>query len=275
LDKLLVLFFHLPIIYYIISDMVRVKRFGKILRTRLFKTDRVLKQARIIAAGFWLAGAAAAGFGQTAFAQGEELFVQNRPKDALQYLEKAAAEDPAHVQAYLYLGIAYQQLNRVDDAIAAYTKILPRGGKETARIAYNLGNAWFAKGNFENAVNYYTEALKADPDYASAYLNRANAGIRAGILGDAVKDYEEYLNLEPLSAKRPQIEQLMAFIREEFAAEERRRILAEEQARLEAERRARLLEEVSASLQAAAEDSKSLSAGTESVQGYDGEFELE
>jgi tetratricopeptide (TPR) repeat protein len=216
-----------------------------------------------------------AAFGQTAFARGEALFAQNKPQDALQYLEKAAADDPAHVQAYLYLGIAYEQLGRIDDAIAAYTKILPRGGQETARIACNLGNVWFARGDFGNAIRYYTEALNADPGFASAYLNRANARIRAGAVGEAVEDYGAYLNLEPRSPQRPRIEQLVAFIREEAAVEERRRVLAEEQARLEAERKARLLEEVSASLQAAAEDSRGLSAGTESVQGYDGEFELE
>jgi tetratricopeptide (TPR) repeat protein len=229
----------------------------------------------ILCAAFWLAGAAAAALGQTAFAQGEDLFTQNRPNDALGYLEKAVAEDPAHVQAYLYLGIAYQQLNRIDDAIAAYTRILPKGGNETARIAYNLGNAWFAKGNIENALTAYTDALKADPNYASAYLNRANARVKTGALMDALADYNAYLILEPRSAKRPQIEQLAAYIQEEAAVEERRRIVAEEQARVEAERKARLLEEISASLQAAAEDSKSLSAGTEDVQGYEGEFELE
>jgi tetratricopeptide (TPR) repeat protein len=230
---------------------------------------------RIILAGLCLAGAAGAAWGQTAFAQGEELFVRNKPGDAVQYLEKAVAEDPAHVKAYLYLGIAYQQLNRIDDAIAAYTRILPKGGNETARIAFNLGNAWFAKGNAENAVAAYTDALKADPNYASAYLNRANARIKTGALREAVSDYNNYVILEPRSAKRAQIERLVSYIQEEFAAEERRRVIAEEQARIEAERRARLLEEISASLQAAAEDSKSLSAGTEDVQGYEGAFELE
>lgn len=237
--------------------------------------NRFRNVLRVFFAGFWLISAAAAAMGQTAFAQGEDLFVQNRPNDALQYLEKAIVEDPAHVQAYLYLGIAYQQLNRIDDAIAAYTRILPKGGNETARIAYNLGNAWFAKGNSENAIKSYTEALNADPNYASAYLNRANARIKTGALMAAVEDYNAYLILEPRSAKRSQIERLTAYIQEEAAAEERRRIVAEEQARVEAERKARLLEEISASLQAAAEDSKSLSAGTEDVQGYEGEFELE
>ncbi|MDR1862489.1 MAG: tetratricopeptide repeat protein, partial [Treponema sp.] len=207
---------------------------------------------------------------QNAFARGEELFMQNKPGEALEFLEAAALEDPAHVQAFLYLGIAYQQLDRLDDAIAAYRKILPRAGIETARVAFNLGNAYFAKGSVSFARQYYSQAIDADSAHGSAYLNRANTLIKTGELKEAIADYESYLALEPHSAKRPQIEKLIAFIRDEFAAEERRRIQAEEAARLEAERKQRLLDEVSASLQAAAEESKGLSSGTEDVQGYEG-----
>jgi tetratricopeptide (TPR) repeat protein len=201
--------------------------------------------------------------------------MQNKPQEALAFLESAAAEDPAHIQAFLYLGIVYQQLNRIDDAIATYRKILPRAGTETARIAYNLGNAYFIKGSASFARQYYSQAIEADSSYASAYLNRANTLVKTGELKDAVTDYESYLTLEPRSSKRPQIEKLITFIQEEFAAGERRRILAEETARREAERRQRLLDEVSASLQAAAEESKGLSTGSENIQNYEGEFELE
>jgi tetratricopeptide (TPR) repeat protein len=214
-------------------------------------------------------------FSQSAFTRGEELFMQNKPQEALPFLESAVAEDPAHVQAFLYLGIVYQQLDRLDDAIAAYRNILPKGGKETARIAYNLGNVYFAKGNAEFAGQYYTQAIEADPSWSAAFLNRANARIKTGALKEALGDYEQYLVLEPSSAQRSRIEALITFIRGEFAAEERRRIQAEEAARVELDRKKRLLEEVSASLQAAAEDSKGLSAAVEDIQGYEGEFELE
>ena len=241
---------------------------------------------------------------QTSFDMGEELFMQNKPQEALKYLESTVKEDPAHVQAFLYLGIVYLQLNRVDDAIATYKQILPRGGNETARIAFNLGNAYFTKGDFVLARQYYTQALTEDPSYSSACLNRANALVKSGELKDALTDYEAYLSMEPDSPKREQVEKLIAFIQDEFAAAEQRRILAEEAAkaaelarikaeetakaeaeqirlqaeeaaRVEAERRRRLLQEVTESLQAAAEDSKGLSAGTENVQDYDGEFELQ
>jgi tetratricopeptide (TPR) repeat protein len=212
---------------------------------------------------------------QNVFALGEDFFVRNKPQEALRFLEQATAEDPAHVQAFIYLGIVYHQLGRLDDAIEAYRKILPKGGEESARIAYNLGNVYFDKGNTEFARQYYSEAISFDPSLSSAWLNRANTLIKAGTLKDAILDYEQYLKLEPNSSKRSQIERLISFLQEEFTAEERRRIQAEEQARFEAERRRRLMEEVSASLQSAAEDSKGLSAGVEGVQGYEGEFELE
>jgi tetratricopeptide (TPR) repeat protein len=214
-------------------------------------------------------------FAQDAFTQGEEYFLLNKPQEALPFLEISLAEDPANIRAGLYLGISYQQLNRLDDAIAVFRKILPRGGNETARIAFNLGNLYYSKGNLNYAGQYYTQAIEADPAYASAYLNRANALVQDGSLKDAIADYELYLSLEPRSSKRPRIEQLVAVIKEEFAAEERRRIEAEAAARAEAERKQRLLDEISASLQAATEESTGLSAGTEEVLGYDDAFELE
>ena len=242
--------------------------------------------------------------GQTAFSKGEELFMQNKPLEALEFLESAVSEDPAHVQAFLYLGITYSQLDRADDAIETYKRILPKGGGESARIAFNLGNAYYTKGSYELSLEAYTQAIKEDGSYASAYLNRANALVKTGELEDAVNDYERFLSLDSESAKREQVVKLIAFIREEFAAEERRRtqaeeaakadelarlmaveaaraeaemarIRAEEAARAEADRRRRLLEEVTESLQAAAEDSRGLSAGTEDLQDYDSEFEME
>jgi tetratricopeptide (TPR) repeat protein len=217
----------------------------------------------------------------------------NKPQEALGFLEAAIVQDPAQIRAYLYLGIIYQQLGRTDDAVAVYRKVLPRAGDEAARVAFNLGNIYFRTGNTEYAEEFYTKAVAADSAYGPAYLNRANLRVKKGELAEALPDYDLYLSLEPRSPKRPQIEQLCALIRAEFAAEERRRILAEEEAERErvraaaeaerrrilaeeeAERRRALLQELSASLQSAAEETRGASAGSEGVQGFDEEFEME
>ncbi|MDR0584427.1 MAG: tetratricopeptide repeat protein [Treponema sp.] len=222
------------------------------------------------------------GFAQSNFTRGEALFMQNKPKEAAPFLENSIADDPAHVMAYLYLGMVYEQLERIDEAIAAYRKILDRAGDLSANVANNLGNAYFRKGDAAAAERFYTQALAADPGYASACLGRANARLKAGSAKAALGDYELYLSLELRSPKRPQIERLIAFIHSESAAEERRKLLAEEAARVreeaakaEAERRQRLLDEVSASLHSAAGSSQGLSSGTEDVERYESEFELE
>jgi tetratricopeptide (TPR) repeat protein len=219
--------------------------------------------------------AAAFCFGQANFIRAEELFMQNKPQEAAVYLENTVAEEPTHAKAFLYLGIVYEQMGRTDEAIAAYRRILPRAGILIAPVANNLGNAYFKKGNMEEAESFYTRALEADLGYASAYLGRANTRIKSGSLKAAITDYEQYLVLQPRSPQRTDIERLIGFIRAELAEAERQRLLAEEAARAEAERKQRLLDEVSASLQSAAGASQGLSSGAEDVEGYEGEFELE
>ena len=214
-------------------------------------------------------------FGQSNFTRGEELLMQNKPAEAVGFLERAVSEDPAHVQAGLYLGIVYEQLDRVEQAITIYRRILPSAGSLSANVANNLGNVYFQRGNTEEAERYYSEAIGFNGRYSGAYLGRANTRIKSGNLMNAIVDYEQYLSLEPSSAQRANIERLIALLRQEAATAELRRQMAEEEERRLAEERVRLLESVSASLQSAADASQGLSTGAESVEGYEGEFVLE
>jgi tetratricopeptide (TPR) repeat protein len=225
-------------------------------------------------------------FGQSNFSRGEELFMRNQPDLAAAYLESALAEEPSRIITHLYLGIVYEQLGRIDEAIALYRRVLPMAGGLSANIANNLGNVYFQRGNTEEAERYYTQAIGFDSVFSHAYLGRANTRIKAGNLQNAISDYEQFLTLEPLSYQRANIERLVSFVRAEITAEETRKLLVAEeerrvaQERMEEERRVaeerqRLLDSVSASLQSAADYSKGLSSGNESVEGYEGEFELE
>ena len=213
--------------------------------------------------------------GQVNFTRGEELLQQNQPAQAVVFLENAVIDEPANVKAFIYLGIVYEQLEKPDEAIAAYRRILPAAGNLSANVANNLGNVYFQKGNNEMAEQFYTQAIESDAVYSRAYLGRANTRIRTGSLRNAAADYEQYLTLDPLTVQRPRIEQLVALLRAEFAAEERRRLLAEEEERVRAAERQRLLDEVSASLHSAADASTGISSGAENVEGYENEFELE
>ena len=201
--------------------------------------------------------------------------MQNQPAQAAVFLESAIADDPSRVVTYLYLGIVYEQLNRTDEAIAVYRRILPSAGNLSANVANNLGNVYFQRGNMQEAERFFTQAIGFDPVFSKSYLGRANTRVKDGNLQNAVADYEQYLTLEPLSSQRANIEQLLSLLRSEAAAAETRRLMAEEEERRIAEERQRLLDSVSASLQQAADLSQGISSGSESVEGYEGEFELE
>ncbi|MDR2701862.1 MAG: tetratricopeptide repeat protein [Spirochaetaceae bacterium] len=177
------------------------------------------------------------------FLRGEELFMRNEPEEALPFLEKAFAEDESNQEGALYLAVCYEQLDRFENAITVYRKMLPQAGDKTALVACNLGNIYFRMGNTALAEQFYTQAISADPSYAPAHLNRANTRVRNGDLRDALPDYQSYLSLDPASPQRPRIERLVGLIQEIFAEAEIRRLMAQESSRADAEKRQRLMNE--------------------------------
>jgi len=204
---------------------------------------RIAAIALVVAAFFCYAPVLSAQTQSADFSQGEDLFMRNQPAEALPFLERAFAADSSNVEGALYLAMCYEQLEKFDQALDVYRRILPLGRDKTALIACNMGNIYFRRNNNTLAEQSYTQALRADTAYAPAYLNRANTRIKVNALREAQQDYERYLVLEPEAAQRPQIERLINLIRETFAAEEIRRLMAEEASRADAERRQRLLNE--------------------------------
>jgi len=214
-------------------------------------------------------------YGQSNFLKGEELMMQNKPAESLDFLIRAMSEDPSNTIIFLYLGIVYEQLERGDEAIAVYRRALPGAGSLAANVATNLGNVYFMRGNHAMAEDYYSQAIGYNSVFSNAYLARANTRISAGNLQNALADYEFYLTLEPRSSQRGRIESMVNLIRSEYAVEEMKRLIAEEEAQRIAEERQKLLATVSASLQSVADSSQGISFGAEGVEHYEGAFELE
>jgi tetratricopeptide (TPR) repeat protein len=62
---------------------------------------------------------------------------------------------------------------------------------------------WFSKNDavlLEDAVDYFTDRIRANPEDASAYTNRAEAWSLKGELDIAIKDFDEAIRLNPKSA---------------------------------------------------------------------------
>jgi stress-induced-phosphoprotein 1 len=68
---------------------------------------------------------------------------------------------------------------------------------EKALAAKNEGNEFFKAGDFPQAVERYSEAIKRDPSNAIYYANRAAAYTKLTSFVDAKKDCEKALDLDP------------------------------------------------------------------------------
>ncbi|CEG46508.1 stress-induced-phosphoprotein 1 [Plasmopara halstedii] len=72
---------------------------------------------------------------------------------------------------------------------------------EKALAAKNEGNDFFKNGEFPQAVERYTEAIKRDPSCAVYYANRAAAYTKLTSFNEAKKDCEKAIELDPKYVK--------------------------------------------------------------------------
>ena len=59
------------------------------------------------------------------------------------------------------------------------------------------GNEFFKKGDFDKAIVHYTEAIRFNRDYASAFYNRSKAYEKKGDFEKAREDYDQAIYLNP------------------------------------------------------------------------------
>lgn len=93
-------------------------------------------------------------------------------------------------EAHLNLGNAKQATNDLDGAAAEFqTTIGLKANNITHARAYNnLGNVFTTRGQFDQAIRNYNEAIQRDANYADAFLNRGLAYNRQGNGQSAIQD---------------------------------------------------------------------------------------
>jgi tetratricopeptide (TPR) repeat protein len=200
--------------------------------------------------------------------QGEQLFLENKPLEALPHLEKALYENPQEEKIYLYLGIVYEQLNDTDKSIQILKRGLNVAQGHKDLFYYNLGNNHFRRQEFTVAAQMYSQALEINGALEVAYLNRANARLELEEYQDARQDYIDYLRLDPDTPQRDNIEKIIALLGQVLEEAERRRLE-------ELEKQKALLDDVLDTLKNASEDTRNLSAGSEEIQEEYEEVDIE
>ena len=86
-------------------------------------------------------------------------------EQAIRAFQRAVELNPDDAAAHNYLGAIYLERGRTDDAIASFNRALGNVRYETPATAlYNLGRAYFEKGQYDAALRYYRDAAAREPD---------------------------------------------------------------------------------------------------------------
>ncbi len=234
-----------------------------------------------------------------AYDQGIEAFQFNRLDEAALFFEQAIEQERPAAPAYQYLGLCYEKLGRVEDAVLVFRRALDQEvgtPADRARIALQLGISLSRANRYEESVAAYDRALSLDNSLAAVYLNRANSNVARKEYGRSIADYRLYLSLKPSSDQKPQIEQMIVLLTETVEAQriaaaeaEQQRVAAEEaareaaaieQARIDEERRAaeqlrqNMLDSVLQSLSTAGRDTHSYETESEDISDYNEDFDI-
>ncbi len=78
---------------------------------------------------------------------------------------------------------------------------------ENAEAYYDLGSEYEREQRVEDAIAAYSKAIEMDPNLAAAYRKRGFSYYKLRKGEEAIKDYEKFLELEPESSFRNQIEE--------------------------------------------------------------------
>ena len=161
--------------------------------------------------------------------RGESLFKENNAADAVQILEYEIMNGQISVNSYNFLGLGYYQLGEYDKSLDAFRRGLKAQPDNSKILSYNMGNTYYALKDYAAAASCYSDAIKADPLFYDALLNRANALLMAGQLVSAKEDYIDFLAKCPDNPQHERIELLIKALEEEIARrEEEARLLAEQ-----------------------------------------------
>ena len=107
-----------------------------------------------------------------------------------------APYDVPDAEKYFRYGVEAHQRGDFDRAIQDYTEAIALN-PDLAGVYYNRGIAYGEKGDHDRAIQDYDKAIVLKPDYAEAYNNRGIDYREKGDYDRAIQDYSKAIELKP------------------------------------------------------------------------------
>jgi predicted O-linked N-acetylglucosamine transferase (SPINDLY family) len=115
---------------------------------------------------------------------------------AVDLISQSLSINSNNADAHSNLGLAFQALNRFDEALASYERALSIQPNHVETL-FNRGMVLLSLQRFEEAVVSYDHVLRIQPDYAEALCNRGVALQKQKRLDDALASYDRALTIRP------------------------------------------------------------------------------
>jgi serine/threonine-protein kinase len=115
---------------------------------------------------------------------------------AIRAFQLAIELDPKVARYHLNLGVAFEHLGRLDDAVASYDRAIELEPKN-AGSHLNLGNALLKKGELEDAIASYRESVELDPKYVTGWVVLGRALGQNGDSEEAIQCARKAAELAP------------------------------------------------------------------------------
>ena len=125
---------------------------------------------------------------------------QEKLPDAIKYYKEAIDIDSGFSEAYNALGAIYSKQGKWDDAIKSYQKALENKLYTTPHLPYlNMGRVYMAQKKYPQAIEAFRNA-KAFVKQDFIYYDLGNALLEAGKAKEAVKEFQEGVEIAPKNA---------------------------------------------------------------------------
>jgi len=109
---------------------------------------------------------------------------------------RAIERDPTSAILHCNMGVAFERLARLDDAVASFERAIELEPKQ-ALFHVNLANALQLQGNLEDAVGCYREALEIDPTHVAGWLALGKAFREMGEMDESLACARKGAELAP------------------------------------------------------------------------------
>jgi tetratricopeptide (TPR) repeat protein len=126
-------------------------------------------------------------------ALGESYFMAGRADKAIEQFKKLLAIENS-ARSYSFLGVAYRNSGRFDDAKEYFQRGLKLDPHNVSCL-FNLGVIAQSQGDASDAEMYFLETLRADPNFPDALLGLANLRIASKKFPEAEELLEKYIQV--------------------------------------------------------------------------------